>query len=608
MTFNLKNEKPVTGDVAGVYFVKNSTTPADNGIYVINVNGQAPIRMATAVNMDDYITAAIIASTYVALAGNQTITGNKTFTGELSILTKALTENSTYAASTAFVQTLLLSQYGQNTVVGSGALPTKNAETNSIGGNNFGNIVLGYLGLANNTTGKQNVALGWGVMRYNTTGIANIALGADSMESTVANANSNIAIGNEALRQLSANSETSLYNIAIGQLAGKLTNGDSNGLNKSNDSIFIGRETKSKAENSINEIVIGKTAVGKGDNTVTLGNDSIVETWLKGKVFANKIASTTANSTFIPNFSTSVYNDVPGVSYIESNDVDTNLNEFNVGDVVTVLDSNDEPVFQTTIASVVIHGLGQYQATLTDDPTALYQQDVNGVYIQISRASANINIPTLDLEFGNTFKPSIASDSQKSLLNANLQPRYNSTYNLGGASNLWKEVFSSSAAINTSDARLKTEIVPFTQDELNASKQLSKEVGTYKFLSAIAEKGDAARKHIGMTVQRAIEIMTANNLNPFNYGFICYDSWQNEYRKVIDVHAEDYRPAYSEEIGIDEKGNPIIVNHPEVPAIEEVSHQEQIKVTGDIYSFRYTELLAFICRGFEERITALENV
>ena len=50
MTFNLVTVKPIQGDVAGVYFVKNAETPTDNGIYVINVTGQAPIPMANPIN------------------------------------------------------------------------------------------------------------------------------------------------------------------------------------------------------------------------------------------------------------------------------------------------------------------------------------------------------------------------------------------------------------------------------------------------------------------------------------------------------------------------------------------------------------------------------
>ncbi|BAV94790.1 hypothetical protein JBKA6_0777 [Ichthyobacterium seriolicida] len=38
---------------------------------------------------------------------------------------------------------------------------------------------------------------------------------------------------------------------------------------------------------SRNEIVIGNDAKGKGDNTVTIGNSKVIETHLKGKVYAN---------------------------------------------------------------------------------------------------------------------------------------------------------------------------------------------------------------------------------------------------------------------------------------------------------------------------------
>ena len=40
---------------------------------------------------------------YVALAGSQTITGDKTFTGDVAVPTQANSDNSTKAASTAFI-------------------------------------------------------------------------------------------------------------------------------------------------------------------------------------------------------------------------------------------------------------------------------------------------------------------------------------------------------------------------------------------------------------------------------------------------------------------------------------------------------------------------
>ena len=133
-----------------------------------------------------------------------------------------------------------------------------------------------------------------------------------------------------------------------------------------------------------------------------------------------------------------------------------------------------------------------------------------------------------------------------------------------------------------------------TDNELTAAKQLAKEIGTFQFLSAIAEKGDAARHHVGMTVQRAIEIMQANGLDPFGYGFICYNQWDDQVRHY-EATAEI--PAV-----LDVSGN--IIN-PAVPA--QPARTEIDAVAGDRYGFRVDQLLLFISRGFEARISALEG-
>jgi hypothetical protein len=639
----------------------------------------------------------IISTKSISLAG---------LIGGVTTDTQLLSDVSTKVATTEFVKRNLLSQYGENIAIGYNSLLTKNDITNAIGGNNFGNIVLGYLGMSNNTTGKQNIALGWGVMRYNETGNANIALGADALGFSYRNTNSNVAIGNQALRQLSVNSESSLYNIAIGEHAGKMTNGDSNGLNQSNDSIFIGRETKSKSENSINEIVIGKTAIGKGNNTVVLGNDSIIETHLKGKVFADSLnsklnAPTVLNHVHTPNSTPfiectitngtgtlvisgadslfraitannttddiyignreltynsisydgtddvytlniiSTYNNTTNNSdesfVIPTNSVITqgpwnpierdaqdptaikvintsNADTLNIGDTIRVTQTLPTSPFTVTTVDYAVNGVvetgaigslynvhtinvGSVVSNISTDYKVNYD---NNVTVTIIRNTAN-NYPIINID------GYIEQNKDNSVyFNSSLKPNINNFYSLGSSFNAWKDVWAIDSSINASDSRKKTIISALTQDELNAAKQLSKEMGTYKWLSAIAEKGDKARKHIGMTVQRAIEIMTANNLDPFDYGFICYDEWQDEFKTVIDVQAEEYQAAYSEEIGTDDEGNPIVINHPEVPAVEEVSHQEQITVAGNSYSFRYTELLAFIAAGIEARLTALE--
>lgn len=133
-------------------------------------------------------------------------------------------------------------------------------------------------------------------------------------------------------------------------------------------------------------------------------------------------------------------------------------------------------------------------------------------------------------------------------------PHNDAASNIGSASLRYNTIFASNGTINTSDAREKTEVRALTKNEIAASRELAKEIGAYKFLSAIQQKGDGARNHIGMTVQRAIEILESHDLIAESYSFICHDVWDD----------------------------------------------------GDRYGFKMDELYAFICAGFEARLTALE--
>jgi len=203
-------------------------------------------------------------------------------------------------------------------------------------------------------------------------------------------------------------------------------------------------------------------------------------------------------------------------------------------------------------------------------------------------------------------------------------PEADNTRTLGTGALRWSTVYAGTGTINTSDAREKTAVVALTADEINAAKQLAKEIGAYKWLSAVASKGDAARAHIGLTVQRAIEIMTVNNLNPFAYGFICFDEWGDEFidhPAVPAVEAVAGAPAvlaeewHEEAVEVD--GESVILRRklmrevtPEVVAVEAVpaipAWSERTQVAGSRYAFRYDELNLFIAAGFEARLSALE--
>ena len=48
----------------------------------------------------------------------------------------------------------------------------------------------------------------------------------------------------------------------------------------------------------------------------------------------------------------------------------------------------------------------------------------------------------------------------------------------------------------------------------------------FKFNDAVDEKGDAARWHVGVKAQQVVSILESHDLNPFDYGFVCYDEWE----------------------------------------------------------------------------------
>jgi hypothetical protein len=155
---------------------------------------------------------------------------------------------------------------------------------------------------------STNSALGSGALAANTTGSGNVAVGANALSSNL-NGQSNQAIGYNALSQNTSGSlnvaigqgalysnTTGLRNIGIGVGAGDVVAAGTPNQTSS-ESIYIGRTTRASVDGNTNEIVIGNQAVGNGSNTVTLGNDSITKTVLKGVIQKKALDTAPASAT-----------------------------------------------------------------------------------------------------------------------------------------------------------------------------------------------------------------------------------------------------------------------------------------------------------------------
>ncbi|WP_298958788.1 DUF2793 domain-containing protein [uncultured Methylobacterium sp.] len=160
---------------------------------------------------------------------------------------------------------------------------------------------------------------------------------------------------------------------------------------------------------------------------------------------------------------------------------------------------------------------------------------------------------------------------------------------LGGAAARWSQLYAGTGTISTSDAREKTAVAPLTAAELAAAAELAREIGTFRFLAAIEAKGEAARHHVGLTVQRAMAILSGHGLDPFAYAFVCRDAWP----------ASPGRPEIREAVR-DEDGAP----SGETRVVQEA---EPPCPAGERLGFRADELALCLIRSQEARLAALET-
>lgn len=188
---------------------------------------------------------------------------------------------------------------------------------------------------------------------------------------------------------------------------------------------------------------------------------------------------------------------------------------------------------------------------------------------------------------GGGFNYAMAIDADKISAARNIIPRADNAHSLGSAGLAYSVVYARTGAINPSDARLKCYFRDLSDAEISVARELARAIGIYRWRDAVEEKGLGAREHIGPTVQRAIEIMQSHGLDPFNYGFICHDEWDEQ---TVEHPAIDAVPASAGR-----------------PAIEaRAAHTEIVLAAGDRYAFRYDELAMFIAAGQEAATAAIE--
>jgi hypothetical protein len=232
-------------------------------------------------------------------AGYSTTTaGNNTFIGESSGYSNTIGTNNTFTG--------YQSGYNNTTAVDNTFVGKSSGLSTTTGGGNTAN---GVESLYSNTTGTSNIANGGASLYSNTTGGGNTSNGVESLYS----------------------STTGFLNTANGYRAGRYIADGTTALTNVGNSVFLGADAKALANNQTNQIVIGYNAIGKGSNTVNIGNTSITDTYLQGAVTVNNAFTLpttdgTANYFLKTNGSGTVTWAVAGLSFFSEAQATTGVN------------------------------------------------------------------------------------------------------------------------------------------------------------------------------------------------------------------------------------------------------------------------------------------
>jgi hypothetical protein len=176
-----------------------------------------------------------------------------------------------------------------------------------------------------------------------------------------------------------------------------------------------------------------------------------------------------------------------------------------------------------------------------------------------------------------------------------IEPATNNNISNGSASLLWSVVYAGTTSISTSDARLKTapEDIPDAWLDAWADVQYYR----FKFLDAVAQKGDGARWHLGVIAQRVKAAFEAHGLDPFAIGVLCFDKWEDQFENVSAEYEAvparyEMREAYIDDQLVFHPAEEVEVEPARTVLVRE-AYQQKVVSAGDRYGVRYDEAHVF---------------
>ena len=111
-------------------------------------------------------------------------------------------------------------------------------------------------------------------------------------------------------------------------------------------------------------------------------------------------------------------------------------------------------------------------------------------------------------------------------------PGADNSYQVGQSGRRWSVIFAGTGTINTSDANLKQDIEDLEQAELNVATAIKGLIKKFRFIDAVANKGDDARIHVGVIAQEVEQAFVDESLDPRRYAMFCEDTLEDGSKRL----------------------------------------------------------------------------
>lgn len=109
---------------------------------------------------------------------------------------------------------------------------------------------------------------------------------------------------------------------------------------------------------------------------------------------------------------------------------------------------------------------------------------------------------------------------------------------IGAATVRWDDVYATNGTIQTSDANEKQDIAELDEAEKRVAVAAKGLIRKYRWKDAVAEKGDAARIHVGIIAQDLQAVFAAEGLDAGRYAMFISSTWWEHEGQTYDTAEE----------------------------------------------------------------------